>query len=478
MSDGLKQKAANGVIWSAIERFSVQGISFLLTLIIARLVLPSEFGLIAMLGIFIAIAQSFIDSGFSNALIQKKDRTDVDFSTVFYFNLAISVAAYLIFYFSAPYIADFYREPQLDILSKWIGLNFIISGLAIVQRAKLTINLNFKTQAKASLTSVVISGLVGIYLAYNGYGVWALVVQTLLKSAIETILLWIYTHWRPQFVFSISSFKTLFAFGSKLLVAGILHTIYLNLYSLVIGSYYSATKVGYYNRAYSLAQFPSFNITQVISRAIFPIQCEIQNDEDKLSASFNQYLRLSCFIIFPIMMGLAAMAEPLIEFILTDKWLPAAQPLAILCIAYMWYPVMFVNNQILNVKGRSDYYLKAEIIKKVVGISILFITMPYGLLALCWGLVGYNLLDMVIIIFFAKKVIKTGYRKQIMKILPVFIISAITGAICYLLPQWISDVAYIQLLIGLFCGIGSYITLCYAFKFNELKIILSLIFKV
>lgn len=477
MAQSLRDKATNGVIWSAIERFSVQGVQFILSIIIARLVAPSEYGLIAMLSIFMAIAQSFIDSGFGNALIQKKDRTDIDYSTVFYFNIAIAVAVYLILFFCSPFIAKFYNEPLLDIVAKWVGLNLIISGLTIVQRAQLTITLDFKRQAKASLSGVIIGGIVGITMAYKGYGVWALVAQTLTSGTINSLLLWTFAKWHPSWVFSMESFKRLFAFGSKLLASGLLHTIYLNLYSLVIGRQYSAADVGYYNRAYSLAQFPSTNITQIITRAIYPIQCEMQDDDERLAATFHQYIRLTCFIIFPLMVGLAAVAKPLILLILTDKWLPAAEPLSILCLAYMWYPVMSINNQILNVKGRSDYFFKAEVIKKVVAITILILTMPYGVNVLCMGILLYNIIDMIIIIIYAKRVITTGFRVQAANIITIFIVTMVMGVAAYILPQYISDNSNIQLLLGIVVGAVSYIGMSHILKIEESRTVLTIINK-
>ena len=472
MSDSLKSQAVRGVLWSAVERFSVQGIQFVLSIIIARLVAPSEYGLIAMLGIFLAIAQTFIESGFSNALIQKKDRTEIDFSTVFYFNIVVSLVVYLILFLSAPYIALFYKEPLLDIITKWVGLNIIISALSIVQRAKLTIQLNFKTQAKASLIAVIVSGICGITMAYYGYGVWALVCQSLLNNLLNTLLLWVFARWMPAFIFSWQSFKGLFSFGSKLLLSGLLHTIYLNLYTLVIGRKYSATDVGYYNRSYSLAQYPSVNIVGVITRAIYPIQCEMQHDEERLSSSFIQYLRMSCYIIFPLMVGLAVLSKPMVLVLLTDKWASMSELLSILCIAYMWYPVMVINNQMLNVKGRSDYFLKAEIIKKIVAIVILLLTMPLGLKILCFGILFYNILDMGIIIVFTKKVMNTGFRQQFQAILPIFLVSIGVGVVTHLFLLIISNV-YIQLFGGLLIGAVCLVFFSFVFRIKEFNYLLS-----
>lgn len=476
MSDSLKHQAVKGVMWSAVERFSVQGIQFVLTIIIARLVLPSDYGLIAMLNIFLAIAQVFVDSGFSNALIQKKDRTEIDFSTVFYFNIFISIVFYLLLYFSAPYIASFYKEPDLSPVTRWLGLNIIISGFSIVQRAILTINVDFKKQAKASLTAVLISGVIGILLAYKGWGVWALVIQTLSSSLLNTLLLWIFAQWIPKWIFSKDSFSVLFSFGSKLLLSGLLHTIYINLYSLVIGRRYTSVDVGFYNRAYQFASFPSINIVGIINRVIFPMQCKMQDDNERLKTSFLKYLRMSCFIIFPLMIIVAILSKPLILLLLTEKWLPAAELLSILCFAHMWYPVMVVNNQILNVKGRSDYFLYAEIIKKIVAITILFITLPFGVRILCWGIVIYDFFDMAIIIYYSKKVISVKYKEQIYNIMPIFFISLLTGCMVFLSIQFFEGL-WIQLVIGSLIGLWVYALACFIFRIREIDQIILIIKK-
>jgi len=476
MSDSVKHRAVKGVMWSAVERFSVQGIQFVLSIVIARLVLPSEYGLIAMLGIFLAIAQTFVDSGFSNALIQKKDRTEVDYSTVFYFNILIALVVYGVLFISAPYIASFYREPELTVVTRWVGLNLLLNGLSIVQRAKLTVCVDFKTQAKASLIAVLMSGLVAVCLAYRDYGVWALVLQSLLSSFLNTLLLWIFSRWLPLWCFSWKSFRSLFSFGSKLLLSGLLHTIYINLYSLVIGRRYSAMDVGFYNRANQFSGFPSTNLVGIITRVIYSVQCELQDDTERLNRSFMCYLRVSCYIIFPLMTLLAVLSDPLIRFLLTDKWLPSAELLSILCIADMWYPVMVINNQILNVKGRSDYFLRAEILKKVVAIAILCATLPFGVRWLCWGIVLYNFSDIGIIIYYSKKVISTGYMEQIKNIFPLFLLSLGMGMSAYIAQSMIKG-SLPQLIIGGLVALFSYLLLGFLFKVRESRLLFSLIKK-
>lgn len=466
MEISLKNQSVKSVGWSAIERFSVQVVQFVISIILARLVTPAEYGLIAMLAIFIAIAQSFVDSGFSSALIQKTNRTEIDFSTVFYFNIAISLLIYFVLFLSAPYIALYFREPLLELVCKWMGLSLIIQGLSVVQIAKLTVSLDFKTQAKASLIAVIISGLLGVSLAYYGYGIWALVIQSLLNNLLNSLILWLFAKWIPNFVFSWHSLKTLFSFGSKLLLSGLLHTIYINLYNLVIGRKYSAMDVGYFNQSSLTARFPSVSLMAIISRAIYPIQCKIQDEKELLNSSFIQYLRMSCYIIFPIMIGIAIVSKPLILILLTDKWLPMSGLLSVLCIAYMWNPIMVLNNQILNVKGRSDYFLKSEIIKKSIGVLIIIVSIPFGLTIISIGILVYNIFDMIIIIYYSKKVIDIGYIKQFKSVLPILALSAIMGGIVHLSLLIISNV-YLQLFLGGFIGIAFYLFFSMLFNFRE-----------
>ena len=355
-----------------------------------------------------------------------------------------------------------------------VGLNIILSSLSVVQRAILTIKLDFKTQAKASFISVIISGGLGISCAYYDYGVWALVVQSITMNALDTLLLWIFAKWHPSLIFSWHSFKTLFSYGSKLLMSGLLHTIYMNLYSLVIGKKYSASDVGFYNRASSFAQFPSANFVGIISRAVFPMQCLLQDDDAKLKEIFIQYLRLSIYIIFPLMMGLVVLAKPFIELVLTDKWLGCATPLSILCFAYIIYPVANVNGSIINAKGRTDYIFKAEIIKKTIAILILAATIPFNLNILCLGLVLYNVIDLAIIIYYAKKVIATGYKEQLKETLPTFLLSLTMGIFVYAITFHINS-PLISLSTGVVAGIIYYVGGSLIFNFKEYKLLKSIL---
>ncbi|WP_075557360.1 lipopolysaccharide biosynthesis protein [Parabacteroides timonensis] len=468
----VKQQVTKSVLWSAIERFSVQGIQFLLSIVIARQLLPSDYGLVAMLSIFMAIAQTFIDGGFANALIQKKDRSETDYSTVFYFNILIALVLYILLYLASPFIAVFYEEMQLEEIAKVAGLVLIVNSFGIVQQAKLTVALDFKRMAFASLIAVLVSGLVGVWMAYSGYGVWTLVYQSLFNNVMRVILIWVYSQWKPRLSFSGQSFYVLFLFGSKLLLSSLLHTIYTNLYTLIIGKKFASVELGYYNRAFTLAQFPSTNLTNVIVRAVYPIQCRIQDDDEQLCNMFLKYMRIACYLIFPIMIGFCAVAEPLVRIILTDKWLPVVPLLQILCIAYMWDPVMKINHTILNVKGRSDYFLYAEILKKGIAFIILFATLPFGVMVMCAGLIVYAFADIMIITYFTYKLTNISLKTQLKELLPVLFLSfsmggLVYGSICLFGNAWI------QLSVGIIVGISYYLFISVLFHFKEMKILRS-----
>lgn len=473
----LKKQAATSVLWSAVERFSVQGVQFLLSIVIARLLMPDDYGMIAMLTIFLAIAQTFIDGGFANALIQKKDKSEDDFCTVFYFNIGISVIAYLLLYFSAPLIATFYEVDALVEVARVAGLVLIINSFGIVQQAKLTINLEFKKLAIASLIAVTVSGTIGIWMAYSGYGVWALVFQSIGNNLFQVLGFSVMTRWLPRWRFSMESFHKLFSFGSKLLLSSLLHTIYTNLYTLVIGKKFAAVELGYFNRASTLAQFPSNNFTNVIVRAVYPIQCRIQDDDKQLYDVFLKYLRIACFLIFPIMTAFCAIAEPLIRVLLTDKWLPAVPLLQILCLAYMWDPVMKINHNMLNVKGRSDYFLYAEIWKKIVAFSILFLSIPFGVKVMCWGLVLYAFFDIYIISRYVYKLTGIRLRTQMRELMPVILLSFSMGGVMYG-ATLLSTNVWVQLCLAALLGGGYFVGFAFLFRYKETTLLLSLLKKI
>lgn len=474
MSESLKQKTAKGILWSGVEQFSVQIIQFLLNLIMARILSPQEYGLVGMILVFIAIAQTFVDSGFANALIRKQNREEVDYSTAFYFNVVIGVFVYFILFFTSPFISQFYDEPLLEPLTKVIGLTIFFNSLGIVPRARYTISIDFKTQAKATTTSVIISGVVGIWMAYNGYGVWAIVWQSVIRNGLNVLLLWLFARWLPLFRFSWRSFCEMWSFGYKLLLSGLLNTIYNNVYQLLIGKVFSAVDLGNYTRANQFAAFPSSNMNSVISRVTYPILSAIQEDDVRLERVYRKYLRLSAFIVFPLMVGLSALAEPLIISVLTEKWRAAIILLQIICFSMMWYPIHAINLNLLQVKGRSDLFLKLEIIKKIIGVVVLCVTVPIGLVAMCVGSIFSSVFCLVVNTYYTGKLINVGFWLQMRDLLPILLLSLFMGVLVFLSVMFISS-NILKLIVGVIVGVVFYISVAKLFKLEELSDLLSLV---
>lgn len=470
----LKDKTVKGVIWSSIDRFSAQGIQFVFSILIARLLLPEDYGVIAMLNIFLAVSQTFIDSGFGTALIRKIDRTETDFSTVFYFNIAVASVFYVILFFCAPAIANFYETPLLESVTKVVALNLIINSLSGIHNAKLSIAIDFKSRAKISIITTLLTGAVGLWMAYAGYGVWALVFQNLFSNVLRTVMLWIIVKWHPQLVFSWKSFKELFSFGSKLLASGLLDTLYNNIYTLVIGKVFSPSTLGVYSKASTLAKFPSSNITSVLQGVTFPVLSTIQDEEDRLADAYKRFLRLSAFIVFPLMVGLSAVADPFIRLVLTDKWKGAIYILQIICFNMMWYPIHAINLNILQVKGRSDYFLKLEIIKKIQGVLVLCITVPLGIIAMCYGSLISSLVCLVWNTYYTKKLIGYGYFSQMRDLLPVLVHSLVMGGIVLLVVHFMPTL-WLKLIVGILGGMIYYFAGAYIMKFPEMDELLTIL---
>ncbi len=474
MSESLKHKTLRGTVWSSIERFSVQAVSFIVMIIMARILTPDDYGLVAMLTIFIAISQSLVDSGFSNALIRKQDRNETDNSTVFYFNIAVGIFLYLILYFCAPLIAEFYKEPLLIPITRLISLSVLINSFVVVQRAILTSSIDFKTQAKASLTAAIISGGVGIYMAHSGYGVWSIVWYQLANLTINALLLWILSKWRPKWLYSWKSFRELFGFGSKLAVSGVIDTLYNNIYLIVIGKVFNAADLGYYTRASQFAQFPSSNFTGIIQRVTYPILCTLQGDIPRLRDVYRRFLRLSAFVVFPLMVGLAAVAKPLILLLLGDKWAFSIILLQVICFSMMWYPIHAINLNLLQVQGRSDLFLKLEIIKKMIGVAILCITVPFGLIAMCVGSIVSSILCLIVNTYYTGKLIQVGFLLQMRDLLPTIFYSLSMGAIVYSMINILPGM-WLQLIVGILVGMLYFLTITKLTGSQDLKELIAFV---
>ncbi|WP_346747915.1 lipopolysaccharide biosynthesis protein [Prevotella jejuni] len=472
----LKQATTKGLFWSSVERFSNQGVQFVFSIILARLLSPSDYGIIAMVTIFFAVAQSFVDSGFSNALVRKTDRVEEDLSTCFYFNIGVGIIAYIVLFLIAPLVANFYSQPILSPIIRITGLGVILNSLCVVQQALFTIKIDFKSQAKITLSATVISGIVGIILAYQGYGIWALVWQGVASSIVRMGLLWLMSKWRPRTGFSKSSFNYLFGYGSKLLASGLLDTIYNNIYPIVIGKFYNPAQLGNYSRALGWAQLPSANITSILQRVTFPVLSAIQDDTLRLQNSYRRLLKLSAFIVFPLMMGLAAIASPLIRVILTAKWDGCVLYLQILCFALMLYPIHAINLNLLQVKGRSDIFLRLEIIKKIIGVVILIITIPLGITAMCLGMVFSSIICLIVNTYYTSRFIDVGLLTQLKDLRIILINSLVMGGGIYILTSFI-DIEGLKLVMGIVIGFLLYFIGSFYFSKAELQEVISLIKK-
>lgn len=452
MQGSLRDKTARGVGWSFIDNIANSGITFLVGLVLARLLTPEEYGVMAMIAIFIAVSDSIIDSGFSNALIRKVDIERIDYNTVFYFNLIVSISLYILLFFVSPAISAFFREPVLVDVMRVIGFVLIVNALAIIPRTIFIRNINFKTQTKVSLIASISSGVVGIGMALSGMGVWSLVGQQLSRQLLNTVFLWGYCKWKPVFEFSAKSFKEMFGFGSKLLVSGLLDTIYKDIYYLVIGRFFTSFVLGQYTRAKQFNTIFSSNLTTVVQRVSYPVLSSIQNEPERLCGAYRKVIKSTMLVTFACMLGLAAMAKPLIIILIGEKWLPAAGYLQIICFSGMLYPLHAINLNILQVKGRSDLFLKLEIIKKTIAVFPILIGIFYGIEYMLWGSVLTSFIAYFLNSHYSADLIRYSTIEQIKDVLPVFAVSLTIAAVMWLFS--LLDISvYIQLPIQIIVGL-------------------------
>ncbi|WP_421274771.1 lipopolysaccharide biosynthesis protein [Aeromonas veronii] len=447
MSD-LATKAKKGLQWSALERFLTQGIQLAITLYLARLLGPTVFGLVGMLAVFIAIANVFVDSGFTSALIRKTDRTESDLVTAFYYNIAVAGLCYLALYVSAPFVADFYQRSELQSLLRVLGLTVLINAFTLIPRVKLNVAMDFKTQAKISVLSVLLSGPIAIILAINGYGVWALVTQTLLNASCAALLFNLFSPWLPRGYIAKNSFHYLFSYGSKLLLSGLLDVTYNNLYQIIIGKKFSPAMVGQFSQANQLASVPTTTLTGVIQRVTFPLFSQLQDDPDRMANAYRKTLKLSALVIFPLIVGLGLIAKPLLTSLLGEQWQEAAELLTVLCFGYMLYPIHSINLNLLQVTGRSDLFLKLEVMKKIIGVMVLLMSIPYGVLAMCLGFTLTSYLALLLNTYYTAKLTHLSQWQQCKDILPIWFAVIFSAALGYGASSSISQ-AWLQIGVNL-----------------------------
>lgn len=459
MSDSLRHKTVRGVGWSFIDNIASSGIAFLVGLVLARLLTPAEYGVMAMIAIFIAVSTSIIDSGFSNALIRKVHVKRVDYNTVFYFNLAVSILVYVLLYFASPAISVFFKEPILVEVTRVIGWVLIINALAIIPRTQFVREVDFKTQTKVSLISSISSGVIGIGMALGGMGVWSLVGQQLSRQFLNTLFLWIYSKWHPVWEFSTKSFKELFGFGSKLLLSGLLDTIYKNIYYIIIGRFYTSAQLGQYTRAEQFNTIFSSNLTTVVQRVSYPVLSSIQEEPERLREAYRKVIKITMLITFACMLGLAAVAKPLIIILIGEKWLSAVYFLQIICFSGMLYPLHAINLNILQVKGRSDLFLKLEIIKKIIAVGPIVIGIFCGIEYMLWGSVITSFIAYFLNSYYSASLIDYPTGKQIKDILPAFVVSLVVAFVMWGLSHWnipVYALLFIQISVGVFLALIIY----------------------
>ena len=463
----LKNKTVSGLIWSFIDNFSRLGLNFVIGIILARLLTPREFGLIGMVTIFMALSESLVDSGFTKALIRKKDCTQTDYSTAFYFNLFVGIILYAVLFFSAGAISRFFDEPQLLFIVQVVGIGIIINAFTIIQRARLIKAINFKLQTKISIIASIVSGIIGITMAFKGYGVWSLVIKTLLGFAITSFLLWLWNKWKPSLVFCRNSFKEMFSFGYKLVISDLIEDAYQNIYLLIIGKYFSAAELGFYTRADRFNNLPSQNITRAIQRVSYPILSEMQDDIPRLKTAYQKLIKSTMLITFVSMMIMVASAKPLILTLVGDKWLPSVIYLQLLSFVGILYPLHAINMNMLNVQGRSDLLLRLEIIKKILAIPVIVIGVLLGIKIMILGMIIISMTGYFLNSYYSGKLINYSRMQQLKDILPSFILALFIGTNVYLIGLFLELPSYLILIIQLMAGGGLFLVLAELFKMQD-----------
>lgn len=465
--DNLKQKVSKGLLWNTIHNLSMKGIQFLLMLFMARLLSPDDYGTVGLLAIFIQLSNTFAESGFSLALVRKQDRTQVDLSTAFYFNIVVGIICYFIVFCIAPWVADFYNKPILTSLLRVLALTIPISSLSTVLVAMMNYNMQFKKQAMISITHTLVSGVLGLAMAFMGYGVWALVGQSLIATCLGTVLCWLLNRWHPSWIYSWKSFREMFGFSSKLLLTRIIDTIYGNVYSIVIGKVFSPATLGHYSRAQNWATMPSTNIVGILNNVSFASLSKIQDDIERLRSVYRKMIKTSAFIVFPLMFGLSAVSLPLIFFTIGTKWELCAQILQIICFMFVFMPIQSLNINLIQAMGRSDLSLKISVVGKVLSLLVLFGSLPFGIIPMCWFSVISSVVILLINFYYVGKLLELSIFSQLKDLFPSACLSAIMYiAVFFTIRLFTTD--WIQLLAGIFVGMALYTGLAYVFKMKSL----------
>lgn len=471
-----KQKVVSNLIWRFMERFGSQLVSFVVQIVLARMLAPSVFGTVAKVTIITSILLVFVDSGMANSLIQKKDPDDLDFSSVFFFNLAFCLVLYAGLFAAAPAIARFYKDAQLTAIIRVLGLTVVVAGVKNVQQAYVSKTLQFKRFFFATLGGTLLSAVVGIAMVYAGFGVWAIVAQQLTNVTVNTGILWLTVGWKPKLMFSFARLKGLLSYGWKLLVSGLLDTVYNKLREILIAVFYTDADLAFYNRGMTYPNLLVENINASIDSVLLPVLSAEQEHKEQVRNMTRRAIRISTYVMMPLMMGLAVCAEPLIRLLLTEKWLPCVPYLRIFCFSYAFYPLHTANLNAIKAMGRSDLFLKLEIIKKVIGVAVLAVTLPYGVYAMALSLLFTSVLSQLINSWPNAKLLGYSYAKQLKDMLPAIVLSIVMGLVVYPISlfSW-SD--WLTLPVQVIVGAAVYIAGSVVFKLDSFNYLLSILKK-
>lgn len=474
-----REKVLTGFAWRFLERFGAQAVSLIVSIVLARLLVPEVYGTVALIMVFTNILQVFIDAGFGTALVQKKDADNLDFSTVFYFNLVVCAVLYGVMFFVAPLIANFYSNSDLTVLIRVISLTLLISGVKNVQQAYVSRHMMFKKFFFSTLGGTIVAGAVGIFMAYKGYGVWALVAQYLVNALIDTIVLWIVVKWRPEWKFSFKRLKSLFSYGWKLLVSKLFDKTMTEVRSLIIGKKYSSSDLAYYNRGETYPNMLISNVDTALDSVLLPSMSKEQDDPKRVKEMARKSIRISSYIIVPAMVGFALIAEPLVRIVLTEKWLPCVFFIQIFCINYMFWPIHTANVNAIKALGKSDIFLVIDIIKRVVGLIAIVATMWFGVKIMAIGLLASSILNQFINAIPNKKLLNYSIKEQLLDILPSFILSAVMGGIVFGVG-FLVDGDVRKIIVQIVFGVTTYFVLSVFTKnktFNYIKNLLRTTFE-
>ena len=462
----LKSKTLHGMLWNGAQRFSATGIQFLFMIFMTRLLSPSDYGIIGMLAVFMEISSAFIDCGFGQAIIRKQNRTKIDESTVFYFNVVASVACWLILFAVAPFVAVFYKMPELCSILRVLSFTLVISSLSSMHVLDYMIKLDFKTQSIVNVLCSVFSGIGGIIFAYNGFGVWALVWQRILSASFITITYWFISSWHPIWAFSYASFREMFGFGSKLLGSRLLNSVYANIAPLFIGRYYTSADLGLYSKAQQMISFPNNSVFSVVDTVSYPVLCRVQSERAQLTLAYRKFQRLGAYLMFPVMVLLTVLSRPLIVSLFGAQWVETAFYMSLLCLPWMLVPIQCNNLNLLKVVGKSNLIFRLEIIGKVLGIIMLLITLPISIYAMCYGTIVVTIICFFINAYYTSRYVDLSVFGQLRDLFNSFALSIIAGSGAYLSANFLSS-DILKVVIGGLVGVSLYVGLSYILKIRE-----------